>query len=857
MSALAPLGALPHYASRLVGRDAEIALIRRLIADEDIPIITIAGTAGVGKSRLAATVARIVADDFEDGVVFVPLATITDPELVPAEIAKALGLMQDLSISAIKAHLAAWNGILFLDNLEQVIDAAVDIAALIPFNPNMTVLVTSQRPLQIAGERVIRLHPLPIPDDDASEADIRKNVGVQLLLDRAANLDSFLMDDLEDPATIQVVGEICRRLDGIPLALELAAPRLMQFSPEVVLAQLDRGNDILSGSSADAPERHRTMHSAIGWSYQLLPPDLQKIFLYLGAFPSGFNLAVSENVATELGFKTPAVDVISELFNFNLVRRATAGADPWYVMLESIRMFCLAELDASGERDAAETMVTQHVLHLAERTQDEAHGPNQLAWTTLLNRQWPTIRTAVAWARDRADAVTVIKVASGLSSVMEREGRGHEALDWLDDALVHTESLPEEILIAGLLARLTLLEDARRLTEATATAEEVRILLDGKDLPKFQVQYLLRAGNIAQNQQDFTTAEDYYRQARSLATDHNLERFAAVAGASLGFIAYFRGDYLTAYNTFQSSKRILEQIRDYGALTTILSNLAAACINLDNPEEALEYLDESIQLSRESQSKRDLIYPLLNKAGTLIALKEYEEAESVGMEALQLSREINQHMLEAVACLTLADVSLIKRAPAMAGEWLRQALAVITPEEGMRIYAEMGWLLAHALGQQERYPEAAAMLARSVTYAAENDVVIEHSAQERINEVEEMITTHLPDVTHHRQTGECWSGTQYLRNLQWYAQRVANRAKSASTTPSFLLVKVGEANADPGLTAREREILQLLVDGKSTRQMADILSISPRTVTTHLANMMAKMEVSSRSELVARALRNI
>ncbi len=401
-----------------------------------------------------------------------------------------------------------------------------------------------------------------------------------------------------------------------------------------------------------------------------------------------------------------------------------------------------------------------------------------------------------------------------------------------------------------------MLEDSRRLSEATATADEVRPLLEGKDYPLYQIQFFLRSGNIAQDQQDFATAEGFYRQALELSETRGYEREAAIANASLGFIAFFRGNYQAAIDAFLPAKRILERLRDSHALAMVLSNLAAAAINLGQSDDALDYLDQSIHISRETRSTKDLLYPLLNKAGTLIVLKEYEEAESVGSEALHLAREINHHMLEAIACITLADVALVTKRPATAGEWLLQALAVTTPEEGTRAYAEIGWLLAHAMAQQERYGDAAAMLAKSLAYAAENDVVVEQTARERVDEVEQMVNTHLPNAEQERKAGEMWTTKQYLRNLTWFAQRVASRNAGTAAPSPFVLVTVGEPEGDPGLTPREREIVQLLTQGYSTRSMADHLSVSPRTITTHIGNIMAKMEVSSRAELVAKVMRS-
>lgn len=845
---------LPYYASTLVGRDDEIDLLVRLIQDPAVQVVTLTGTAGVGKTHLSSYVARIMERTCPDGAAFVSLAPVTNPALVPSEIAKALELIGDDLIDAIRARLGDWHGIVVLDNFEQVIESAPAIAAMLPHNPDFTFLITSQRPLHIAGERVVRLFPLAVPVPEADAEELRAAPSVKLLINRATEQDVTFAETVDDNSTTQAIAEICRKLDGIPLAIELAASRVATLSPEVVLAQLEQGQQILSSQRRDLPERQRTMHSAISWTYELLPPELQRVFLYLGAFTSGFNLSIAENVVEELGLETPAVDIISELFNFNLMRRSTAGADPWYVMLESIRAFCLAQLDAQGEREMAQAIVARHIVRLAEHTRAELTGPNRATWTVLLDRQRSTIRSVVSWALDHADPKVAMLVASGMSLSMEQDGRTQEALDWIDQALVWRDTLPEEVLIGGLIAKLTLLEDTRRLTEAKATADEIRPLLEGKDLPLYKIQFLMRSGNIAQDQQDFATAEGYYRQALALAEEGGFERECAIANSSMGFIAFFRGDYRAAADAFIPAKRILERLQDSHSLAMVLSNLAAAAINLGQAEEALEYLDQSILINRQTQSKKDLLYPLLNKAGTLIVLKEYEEAEIVGTEAVQLAREINHHMLEAIACITLADVSLVKKLPANAGEWLLQALAVTTPDEGTRAYAEIGWLVAHALAQQERYAEAAAMLAKSLAYAAENDVVVEETARERVEEVEQMVNAHLPNADRERQAGEAWTTRQYLRNLQWFAQRAASRNTPAASP--FMMVTVSEPDVDPGFTPREREIVQLLTQGYSTRSMADHLSVSPRTITTHIANIMAKMEVSSRAELVAKVMRS-
>ena len=240
---------------------------------------------------------------------------------------------------AVRAFVGELPFLLVLDNFEQVIEAAVDIADIVPHNPKLTVIITSQRPLQIDGERVVRLAPLEVPGPNDDMSMIRSIPSVQLLIDRAIDQDAQLEEALNDSSTTQAIAEICRRLNGLPLAIELAASRLSSLTPEVVVDQLKRGQHILSSQRRDTPERQRTMHGAIQWSFRLLPPGTQRVFLWLGAFSSGFDLAIVDRVSQHLGVSSPSFDTISELINLSMIQRVRRGTNPWYEMLESIRDF--------------------------------------------------------------------------------------------------------------------------------------------------------------------------------------------------------------------------------------------------------------------------------------------------------------------------------------------------------------------------------------------------------------------------------------------------------------------------------------------------------------------------------------
>lgn len=848
MCAEAATHSIPYYASSLVGRESETELLESLILDRDVQLITVTGTAGVGKTRLTAYVARKMQHLGNDGVLFVSLATITDSDLVPAEIGKALELQGDNIIEAIRGRFGAWQGIVLLDNLEQVVNCAPAIAQMLPHNPGLTVIVTSQRPLQIDGERILRLDSLPLPDQDAEDEELRSTPSVRLLVDRATQQDSSFAEALEDKATTEAIAEICRRLDGIPLALELAASRLASLSPEVVLAQLEQGRHILSSQRRDRPERQRTMHAAISWSFQLLPEDSQQAFLWLGAFTAGFDLAIVEELIEVQGLATSAVDAISELMNLCLLRRASGGANPWYTMLESMREFCLTELEESGELEAARDFVAAHVVRLANHTERAFTSNESASWKAVLDRELPTVRSAVAWALAHEEPYVPVMVATGMWRYLEQEGRWLEVATWIQQAEAWRDKLPEEVLIAGLITKMTMLEDGRDIPGALATAADVKVLLEGKNLPEHEVKYLIRSGSLAQDQQLLDDANAYFHQAVEMADKHRFARDSAVARANIAIIAYYHGDYATAESNFLKVKSTLTELGDRPGVANILSNLAATANVQNDPLRALAYLDEANDIVRALGLKRDLIYSLLNQCSALLALGELDAAANAAEEAITLAQDLNYPSLQATGYVNMAEIYLIKGNHTATATMALRALDAVTPDEGTRHYVEIGIILSEALCTSSRYADAASMLAKATAYAEEHQFTFDSLHLARIDRVTSVTEAELEDIDKDRERGTLWTNDVYIRNLGWFSRRLA------AISPG-ILITVPETPGLPDLTPREREILQLLTEGHSTRSLADHLSVSPRTITTHIANMMAKLEVSSRTELVAKAMR--
>lgn len=834
---------VPLFASTFVGREAEIRMLEALIHDPDAPLVTVTGTAGVGKTRLIIQAARTLADRWEDGVAFIPLSTVSDPRLVLSEIGKGLSLAGDLGPDAIRDRLQTWNGLILIDNFEQLIDAAVDIRAILPSNPDCTIIISSQRPLQIEGERLIRLEPLPVPAVNANQHDLLGSPSMQLMIERA-HWQSIALDDA---STIEAMAKLCRWLDGIPLAIELAATRLTTLSPELVLEQLQRGEQILSCHRRDAPERQRTMHAAINWSYELLPPTTQKLFLWLGPFAAGFDLDLVAEVTNHLQIEQEPVATITELMNLGLLRRVRGGTRPWYHMLRSIREFCLAELQANGDCPAAQAVVAHHVTDLARCSEFALTGPDSHSWSEQLERELPTIRNCVIWSLEHGQPEVAMVVASGLWRFMERKGRWQEVIAWVDQALTMRDQLSDEALIGGLLAKVTAHEDARNLTVALEAANEIASLLEGKHLPRLQTLFNLRMGALEHDQQHLNEAESYFRQASELAKTHGFLREAAMAQANLGLLSYQRADAANAETCLLSAKGMLEEIGDASGVASALSNLGAVMMLADDLDAARIYLDESLEITRLLGLKRDLIYSLMNSGALLCHLGEHEASEKLVSEAIDVAREINYPVLESIGLSMLAETALNREDYRRSAKLLAASMELAGPVDMPRQFPIYGVLIADLMVKTHRHALAAAILAKAESLAHDLDLVFEPHHMQRIESVTTAIGQRIDDPGADEARGLAWSTDEFVRQLLMAVRKV-------STSPVGILVKVEQPDPLTDLTVREREILDLLKAGHSTQSMADHLSLSPRTVTTHIGNMMSKVGVSSRVELIAKAV---
>jgi predicted ATPase/class 3 adenylate cyclase len=609
---------LPIQPTPLVGREGEIRQLVEWLIGSEYRLLTLTGPAGTGKTRLALHVAAEVLEHFRDGVFFVSLAPVSDPDLVPTAVLQILRLEETADRSAIEAlqeHVADRSMLLVLDNLEQVIEAALPLAEILSVAPELKVLVTSRLPLHLRGERQYLVPPLGVPDPsrETSLERLLQYEAVRLFVERARDVRPEFQITPENAAAVV---EICRRLDGLPLAIELAAGHVRTLAPEVMLPRLESRLQLLTSGARDMPPRQQTLRKAIQWSHDLLNDSDRVLFRRLGVFSGADSLETISAVCDPDG-ELNVLDSTASLVESSMLRSdEIAGGQRRFVMLETLHEFARESLEASGEAREFYLRHMRYFLVRAEKAAPQLHGSTRAVWLNRLEADHHNFRTALNYALAVGEEETAARLAGSLASFWMLHGHLEEGRRWLSIVL----SLRD-------------------------VSERIRAMA------------LYGAGRLAWRQADFSQAESFLKESLELYRALSDEGMIGRILNTLGTVAHRGGDFARAQALYERALTPLRAAGDQRYERIVLSNLAAIAGEQGEHRKAEARLRELLTIARNSGDVGATSLALHNLGVTaehrgdlLLATSLYRESVSSSWEAGDIPQ----------AVITLAHLAILE-----------------------------------------------------------------------------------------------------------------------------------------------------------------------------------------------------
>ncbi len=658
---------LPAQATPLIGRGREVHEVGDIIQRGEVRLLTLTGAGGTGKTRLALQVAADVLDRFSDGVFFVSLAPISSAELVAPTIAQTLGLREQSGQSlaqTLREYLGSKELLLLLDNFEQVLDAAVSVADLCAACPRLKVLATSRASLRLSGEHLYPVPPLGLPDAKHLQdpRSLSQCDAAALFVERAVAVKPDFRVTAENAAA---VAEICVRLDGLPLALELAAARIAILPPQPLLERLSQRLALLTGGARDLPARQQTLRAAIDWSYGLLSEDELLLFARLAVFVRGCLLEAAEAVCQSGGNRP--IDVfgcLASLVEKSLLRQEEAeGGQPRFSMLETIREYALDRLEQSGEANEVRRRHAEHYLQLAEISEPEILGAEQLVWLERLDAEQDNFRSALSFLLDSGQFERALRLIGALRRAWAARGQLTETRSLLETALLRSDGVAPAVRAKALygLGRVALGQgdyDAA----LTALGQSARVFKELDD-PDGLAYALADQGWIAAERGDDQRARRLAEESLAHARAAGNRTTTAAALHVLACTALDQRDYARARSLFEASLTLRRELGDKRNMANSLCFLGALEMLEGEYWRANELLEEGLALARDLRNRLVECAALANLALVAVLTGEGERAASLAADSLALCGEVGDKRTTVECLHALAGVAALEREP--------------------------------------------------------------------------------------------------------------------------------------------------------------------------------------------------
>jgi predicted ATPase len=614
---------LPAVPTSFIGRTAELTAIEALLAG-GTRLLTLTGLGGTGKTRISLHVAAKLTDQWRHGVVFVALATISGAEFVRSAIVQALGI-KEVSGQPLETTLLEYlhdkHLLLVLDNFEHVIDAAPLVGSLLVAAPKLTILVTSRTVLHIYGEQTFVVPPLaaPNPAHLPSLDNLHESEAIRLFVARARAADaSFALS----PANAQAVAEICYRLDGLPLALELAAARTRLLPPAALLARLDQRLPVLTSGARDLPQRQQTLRDMMDWSYQLLAPIERDTFMRLSVWAGGWTLEAAAALLGVAPDELNLLETLTSLLDSSLIIRQP-GADSRWTMLQIVREYARMQLEESGQALDVQRRHADYMANLAEIAAPELKSAQQEQWLARLEQEHDNARAALRWALEHSASSVALRLSGALWRFWWSHSYLSEGRSWLEQALA----------------------------------------LAGEDSAADRVRVLNGTGALAWSQGDYDPATRYFEQCLALQRAIGDTRGAAMTLNNLGLVAIKRADYTQATAFFSENLPIFRALGDEYSYAATLSNLGMVARYQGEYAQARQLFEESLAPRRALANRWAIAASLTNLGIVALYQHDYAQARELYHESLAILADLGEKESIAECLEGLAGVFVAQRQP--------------------------------------------------------------------------------------------------------------------------------------------------------------------------------------------------